>query len=165
MNIKAIVYTSNTGCTAEYAKLLGEKTGLPVYSLKEADLPENTEIIYLGWLMASNVKGYKKAAKRYNVRIVCGVCLGTTGSQLDEVRKVNSVPENVKLFTLQGGYDTTKLRGIYKFMMKIVGKAIKKQILSKPEQTEDDRKIVDMLDHGGSAVDGKYLESITQLLQ
>ena len=57
MNIKAIVYTSNTGYTAEYARLLGEKTGLPVYSLEEAkqNLTERTEIVYLGWLMASMV--------------------------------------------------------------------------------------------------------------
>lgn len=33
---KAIVYTSNTGYTEEYARLLGEETGLPVYSLKDA---------------------------------------------------------------------------------------------------------------------------------
>jgi len=43
MNTKAIVYTSNTGYTAEYAKILGEKAGLPVYSLDEAEknVPEN----------------------------------------------------------------------------------------------------------------------------
>ena len=37
MNANSIVYTSNTGYTAEYARLLGEKTGLPVYSLAEAE--------------------------------------------------------------------------------------------------------------------------------
>ena len=30
MNPNAIVYTSNTGYTRQYATLLGEKTGLPV---------------------------------------------------------------------------------------------------------------------------------------
>ncbi len=35
MKAKAIVYTSNTGYTAAYAKLLGEKTGLLVYPLSE----------------------------------------------------------------------------------------------------------------------------------
>ena len=34
--MKAIVYTSNAGHTAAYAKLLGDKTGLPVYALEEA---------------------------------------------------------------------------------------------------------------------------------
>ena len=36
MKPNAIVYTSNTGYTAEYAYLLGGKTGLPVYALAEA---------------------------------------------------------------------------------------------------------------------------------
>ena len=33
----AIVYTSNTGHTEKYAKILGEKTDLPVFSLKDAE--------------------------------------------------------------------------------------------------------------------------------
>ncbi len=32
----AIVYTTNTGSTERYARLLAEETGLPVYSLEEA---------------------------------------------------------------------------------------------------------------------------------
>ena len=34
--MKAIVYTSNTGSTAQYAKLLAHEVKLPVYSLEEA---------------------------------------------------------------------------------------------------------------------------------
>ena len=72
--IKAIVYTSNTGYTGEYAKLLGEETRLPVYSLSDArkSLETGSEIIYLGWLMAGTVKGYPKAAKLFRVSAVCG---------------------------------------------------------------------------------------------
>ena len=52
-----IVYTSNTGYTEKYAKLLGEQLGLPAFSAEQADsLPEGTEILYLGWLMAGVVK-------------------------------------------------------------------------------------------------------------
>lgn len=36
MSMEAIVYTSNTGHTAAYARLLGEKTGLAVLTLDEA---------------------------------------------------------------------------------------------------------------------------------
>lgn len=32
----AIVYTSNTGHTAEYANIFAQKTGLPAYELSEA---------------------------------------------------------------------------------------------------------------------------------
>lgn len=105
MKPNAIVYTSNTGYTAEYARLLGKNTGLPVYALSEAEgkLAGGNRIIYLGWLMAGSVQGYRKAAKRYHVQAVCGVGMGATGSQLQDLRKTNAFPEELPVFTLQGG--------------------------------------------------------------
>lgn len=57
MNTDAIVYTSNTGYTAEYAKIIAKRTGLLVYSFDEArkNLPKKSRIIYLGWLMAGKI--------------------------------------------------------------------------------------------------------------
>ena len=48
--IQAVVYTSNTGSTEQYARLLGQETGLPVCSLTEArkTLSAGTQILYLG---------------------------------------------------------------------------------------------------------------------
>jgi len=165
--IQAIVYTSHTGTTAQYAKMLGEKTGLPVYPLEQAlkVLPAQTEILYLGWLMASMVKGYSQAAKRFRVTGVCGVCLGTTGSQLDQVRQNNRIPQQTAVFTLQGGFDLQKLRGVYKMMMKMMTKVLTKEITSKPEQTDQDRQILQMLHHGGSAVSEQHLTAVLQWLQ
>jgi hypothetical protein len=52
--MKAIIYTSNTGSTAEYAQLLGNELNLPVHSLQQAKnkVLSGSEIIYLGWIMA-----------------------------------------------------------------------------------------------------------------
>ena len=52
--MKAIIYTSNTGSTAEYAQLLGRKLNLSVHSLQQVKnkVPAGGEIIYLGWIMA-----------------------------------------------------------------------------------------------------------------
>ena len=60
MKPTAIVYTSNTGHTRQYALLLGERLGLPVYALNEANaqLSGGSPVIYLGWLHASHVKGH-----------------------------------------------------------------------------------------------------------
>lgn len=87
--MNAIIYTTNTGSTEHYAKLLAQKTGLPVYSLAEAKkrVFAGAEVIYLGWIMAGSVKGYAEAAKRYRVRAVCAVGMGQTGTQTDSVRK------------------------------------------------------------------------------
>ena len=115
MKPNAIVYTSNTGYTRQYAILLGERNGLPVYSLDEAwkELAPASPIIYLGWLMAGKVQGYAKAAKRFQVEAVCGVGMGATGSQLQDLRKSNALPASMPVFTLQGGFDLTRLRGVY----------------------------------------------------
>ena len=36
--MKAIVYTSNTGSTAQYAKMLGHELGISVYRVDEAKI-------------------------------------------------------------------------------------------------------------------------------
>ena len=120
--MKAIVYTSNTGSTARYAKLLGRETGLPVYASETRNLPAGAEIIYLGWIMAGEIKGYKKAARQYTVQAVCGVGMGQTGTQVMEVRKKNAIPDSVPLFTLQGNFRMDRLRGVYKLMMGVMVK-------------------------------------------
>ena len=162
MNANSIVYTSNTGYTAEYARLLGEKTGLPVYSLDEAEqkLAAGNCVIYLGWLMAGKVQGYKKAAKRYKVQAVCGVGMGGNGSQLREVRKANAIPEKTPLFTLQGGFDLSKLSGVYKLMMTIMVKTAGKGLAEKQDRTPDEDVMLEMMTRGGSRVSAENLAEV-----
>lgn len=162
MNANSIVYTSNTGYTAEYARLLGEKTGLPVYSLDEAEqkLAAGNRVIYLGWLMAGKVQGYKKAAKRYKVQAVCGVGMGGNGSQLREVRKANAIPEKTPLFTLQGGFDLSKLSGVYKLMMTIMVKTAGKGLAEKQDRTPDEDVMLEMMTRGGSHVSAENLSEV-----
>ncbi len=160
MNPTAIVYTSNTGYTEMYAKLLSEKTGLPVYSSSEAVkvLDKGATIIYLGWLMASFVKGYKKASKRYNIAAVCGVGLCDTGALLKEVRKAISLPESIPLFTLQGGMDHSKLKGIYKFMIN----ALTKSMSSKANRDEGEERMLCLLKEGGDYVREENLAAVME---
>ena len=108
--MNAIIYTTNTGSTESYAKLLAQKTGLPVYSLAEAKkrVFAGAEVIYLGWIMAGSVKGYAEAAKRYQVRAVCCVGMGQAGTQTDSVRKKSAISADIPLFTLQGNFDVKK---------------------------------------------------------
>ena len=113
MKINTIVYTSNTGYTAQYARMLGEKTGLPVWELASRQAPKGSDIIYLGWLMAGNIQGYKKAARDYRIRAVVVVGMSATGSQVDYLRKTNAIPEEVPLYPVQGGFDLDRLHGVY----------------------------------------------------
>lgn len=156
----AILYTSNTGSTEKYAKMLGEKIDLPVYALDDAPVAKGEEILYMGWVMASGIKGYKKACQKYHVKAVCAVGMGATGSQLAELRKQNAVPESLPLFTLQGGFDMNKLHGVYKLMMKLVGKALRKGLDEKTDRTAEEDDMLDMLIHGGDRVKAENLEEI-----
>ncbi|MDO4554263.1 MAG: flavodoxin domain-containing protein, partial [Lachnospiraceae bacterium] len=150
--MKAIVYTSNAGSTAEYAQLLSREILLPYYDLDAAKkkLKPGDEIIYFGWILASEIKGYKEAQKRYKVSAVCAVGMGETGSQIDEVRKKNHVPESVPVFTLQGQFDLTKLKGLYKIMMSMMVKTAGKALSEKVDRTPEEDVMLEMMQHGGN---------------
>lgn len=160
--MKAIVYTSNTGSTARYAKLLGHETGLPVYASEMAkrNLPAGAEVIYLGWIMASEIKGYKKAAKQYTVQAVCGVGMGQTGTQVMEVRKKNAIPDSIPLFTLQGNFRMDRLHGVYKLMMGVMVRTAGKALAGKTDRTAEEDDMLDMMLHGGERVRPENLSDI-----
>ena len=151
--MNAIVYTSKNGHTAEYAEILGRQTGLPVYSLKDAEkqIENGTPIIYLGWLMASRVKGLNKAKKKFKVSAVCGIGLCDTGTLLQEVQKANSLPEDFPLFTMQGGIDIEKLKGFDKLLINMLTKGL----ASQKERTETDERMLNLLTHNENFVSEK----------
>ena len=160
--MNAIIYTTNTGSTERYARLLAQKTGLPAYSLAEAKkrVFAGAEVIYLGWIMAGSVKGYAEAAKRYRVRTVCGVGMGQTGTQTDSVRKKTAVPADIPLFTLQGNFDVKKLHGIYRPMMEIMVKTAGKGLAEKSDRTPEEDDMLDMMLHGGERVKAENLSAV-----
>ncbi|MDD4370210.1 MAG: hypothetical protein PHD56_03910 [Anaerostipes sp.] len=161
--MKAIIYMSNTGTTKEYADLLGKKTGLPVYNMEHSSgVEKGCDIIYLGWVMASSIKGYNDAVKKWNIRAVCGICMGETGSQIKELRDKNSIPETMPLFTMQGGFDIHKLHGKYKLMMKVMSKTIGKMLDKKPDKTPEEEKTYEMMVHGGSYVSAENMKQILE---
>lgn len=156
MKPEAIVYTSNTGFTRRYADMLAKKTGLPVYDIAAAKEVYGKPVIYMGWLMASTVKDYAKAAKKYDVRAVCGVGLCPTGALLNEVRKAAKIPEKTALFTVQGGMDHSKLKGLYKFMIKVLIKALS----GKQNKSQGESAMLKMIIDGGDFVNEKNLSDV-----
>lgn len=160
--IKAIVYTSYAGHTKEFAKLLGEKTGLPVYDLKAAgkELPKGAKVIFLGWLMAGTVKGYKKAAGCFTVNAVGAVGMTDTDSQLPGILKVNRIPEGLPVFILQGGFEMDKLHGIYALMMKAMKLTVGKGLSEKQDRTSEEDEMLDLLLNGGNCVSAEKLSGM-----
>ena len=160
--MNAIIYTTNTGSTEHYAKLLAQKTGLPAYSLTDAKdaVSEGAEVIYLGWIMAGSVKGYANAVKLYRIRAVCAVGIGQTGTQTESVRKKSAVPAAIPLFTLQGNFNVKKLHGVYRLMMEIMVKAAGKSLAAKKDRTPAEDDMLDMMLHGGERVKAENLSAV-----
>lgn len=154
----AIVYTSKTGFTRQYAQLLGKRLGLPVYSLVDAlyGLDQGSPILYLGWIHASAIRDYRKAAKNFSVCAVCGVGLCDTGTLTDQVRKATAIPASIPLFTLQGGFDRSKLKGLDKLMISMLVKGLSAQ----EKRSEQDERMLALLQTDGNYVSPDNLKGI-----
>ena len=160
MNAQAIVFTSGTGFTARYAVLLSQKLHLPAHPLEEAltALPAGTPVICMGWLMAGSVVGYRKAAKHFAIAAVVGVGLGDTGAQDAAARKACKLPDEIPVFTVQGGMDHQKLKGGYKAGISILTKVM----AAKKNRTPDEERMLQLLIKGGDYVSEKELAAVLQ---
>ena len=160
--MEAIIYTTNTGSAEQYAKMLAEQTGLSVFSMEEAksEVEEGSEIIYLGWIMPAQVKGYKTAAKKYKIRAVCAVGMEKTGTRTEEIRKKTFVPAEVPLFTLQGNFNVKKLHGFYRLMMSIMVKMVTKQLVAKTDRTQRENEMLEIMLQGGENVRKENLAEV-----
>lgn len=160
--MEAIIYTTNTGSAEQYAKMLAEQTGLSVFSMEEAksEVEEGSEIIYLGWIMAAQVKGYKPAAKKYKIRAVCAVGMEKTGTRTEEIRKKTFVPAEVPLFTLQGNFNVKKLHGFYRLMMSMMVKMVTKQLVAKTDRTQRENEMLEIMLQGGENVRKENLAEV-----
>ena len=148
--ISGIVYTSNSGYTAQYARLLGAALDLPVTDAKwGADPHPGRAVIYLGWLMAGKVQGYAKAA------------MGPASQAgAEKVRAKMGIPAEVPVFTLQGGFDINKLHGPYKWIMQLKCKEIRKTLAGKTSLSPAQQLTYDMATKGASAVSAENLTPI-----
>ena len=160
--MEAIIYTTNTGSAEQYAKMLAEQTGLSVFSMEEAksEVEEGSEIIYLGWIMAAQVKGYKTAAKKYKIRAFCAVGIEKTGTRTEEISKKTFVPAEVPLFTLQGNFNVKKLHGFYRIMMSMMVKMVTKQLVAKTDRTQRENEMLEIMLQGGENVRKENLAEV-----
>ncbi len=159
----AIIYTSNTGYTKQYAEMLAEKTGLPCYDAEEAKMwvVSGAEVIYLGWLMAGTISGYKSAAKRYKVAAVCAVGTDDSDNQKERV-VISNKTGTTPVFMLRGGFDMSRLGGMHKLMMKAFIKTVIDKLAKKPNPTKSEKDTVDLLKNGGSRVSEKNLAPVVK---
>ena len=156
MKVSAIVYTSNTGFTAQYATLLAHQTGLPLHRLEECDLPRDTQVLFLGWLCAGKIQGLKQAMGRFQVVGICAVGMGPEADTAKLAR--DNRCEGLPLFYLLGGYAPARIKGRYKMMM-----AMMKAILSRRTDRAS-QKAVEAITRGADWVDAAHLAPVLDWL-
>ena len=166
--MKAIVYTSQTGHTQRYARMLSERTGVPAWSAQEAkgELQRGDEIFYMGWLMAGAVKGLQSAMDRYTVRgvAIVGISPQGNGDLWTEARINNGYSDSGgRLFYLQGGYAPEKLGFIHRMMMKSMATSVIRQVAAKGDKaTDQERRMAEVFQRGGDFVRPEALDEIVQ---
>lgn len=158
--IAAIVYTSATGFTHRYARMLGEETGLPVYDAQSRSLPPmGTEILYLGWLMAGSVKGLTRARKKWNVRAVCAVGMAPEEMAQPGLRDRDGLG-SVPLFYLRGGYAPKKLTGLNRVMMSLMTR----KMTANPPKNETEAAMQEVFRSGADFVRREELDPVLDWL-
>lgn len=167
MKAEAIVYESNTGFTKKYAELLSEATGLMAIEQKKegGQIKKGAEVIYMGWLMAGGVKGYKKAQKKYHVRALAAVGMGSPSEKaVNDIIQKYSISDT-PVFYLQGGFDMNKLHGTYRFMMKNMAKMMGNAVSKKEVKTDEELLMLDLIKNGRDFVTAEKLEPIMTWLK
>jgi len=162
--MNAIVYTTKTGSAKKYAEMISENIGLPIYTLKEAkkEVRRGSEIIYLGWINAGKIQGYRKASTRYKIRAACGIGMCMTGTMTENVRKRTRVPKSVPLFTLQGNFNMDKLHGFYRLIMTLMVKAMKNDLEGKKDLSTEEADMVDTVLHSAERIKPENLKGFLE---
>ena len=155
-----IVYQSNTGFTKQYAEMLAKAEKLRLFSVEEAQLDAETEVFYMGPLMAGRITGADKACKQFKVVGVCGVGMSPPGKDvLNTISKANAaIP--VPMFYLQGGWAPKKVGFIKRRSVEMITKSYREALQAKSKRTEYEQQNLDMLLTGGSFVAYKNLDTI-----
>lgn len=159
--IKAIVYVSSTGFTRKYAELLGKELGVSVYELSDQNTPlsKGDEIIFFGWVMASSIKGFKKAQKKYSVFAICVSGMTPPHDGLVENLASKNNTGQTPLFYAQGGYDHSKQKGLHKFLMNMMLKSLNNPARMKMSE-EQAHAMRDMIQNGLDCVSTKNIADV-----
>ena len=171
-----IVYTSQTGFTEKYMKMLGERINGEVITLKDAKKKPDSffsdadSIVYAGWLMAGKVTGSDWMIKHlpaFSGKKLAICCVGGSPSDAPDVTydmdKLLS-EENRKIvsaFYMPGGMNYDRMSGPSRLAMKAFASMLKKR----KNQTEDQKKMAEMIAHNYDISDPKYLDPVVAFIE
>ncbi|WP_295633324.1 hypothetical protein [uncultured Intestinimonas sp.] len=162
MEVRAILYTSATGFTERYARMLSEAAGLPACPAGGPDLPSpGSPVVYLGWLYAGRVRGLGRARGRYDLRAVCAVGMAPPEMvSLPRLAEDNGLGDT-PLFYLRGGYAPDRLPLPWRVMMAPMARKVAR------DRTEDPTALAmkEAFAHGGDWVSPEDLGPVLDWLR
>lgn len=150
-----IVYASNTGYTKQYAEIVSKNAKIDAFPVDDIPADRVNEVtIFMGWVMAGKVVGYKKA-KEAGCKILCVVAVGMSPESPSQVKTIKAGLKKepyMDVYYVQGGYDFKKLKGINKLLMAIKGKEIKARFDGMSEAEKRENATYRMITEGYSVV-------------
>lgn len=160
MKAKAVVYTSNTGYSEEYARMIGKKLSLPVYERKYAHnyLAKNTDVIYVAWVMAGMIKDYGKLMREFNPVAIVAVGMDVSKGIELKIRVENELPVTCPLYLVLGGFNKEKLKGFYRWVYNRKVNSLIKELEEETSLTPTQAVQLDILKNGGSYVKDENLK-------
>ncbi len=130
--IASIIYNSATGSCKRYADELSRQLHLPAYPVGSAPTRADGELIYVSWIMAGGIVGWKKAKKSGAIAAVVAVGMAPPSEQTAKsIRAKAAIPSQVPVFMLQGAFHLEKLPAPMKLIMKWKIKDIARQLEAK----------------------------------
>lgn len=159
--IRYIVYESHTDFTKRYAELISLKFRLPNISLADAKdkVYEGDSILFMGWIRAGKIMGYKKAVSEYNVEAVIAVGIATPSDDMKKILQERNKIVDIPLFYLQGGIILNRIAGFDKVLFNVVSRiATLRAEKNKESLSEADKLTLSILQKGGDCVNPDNLQ-------
>lgn len=87
-----VVYTSNTGFTAQYAELLAARIGTSAIPLDEArkKLARGSNVVYLGWIRSDRIMGCEDARRFFTVLAIGAVGMSDPVAADEEDNRIHA---------------------------------------------------------------------------
>ncbi len=176
MNRIVVIYESKYGYTRRYAEWIGEALSCPVFERKtfcSHDFSQYEAVIFGGGLYAGGVSGIRFICRNLKLLsgkqillFTCGLAAPDNPDNISNIRKSlekafsGKIPEQIRLFHLQGGIDYARLNVVHRSMMSM----LRKMLLKKEEhsRSEEDRLILETY---GQCLDFTNQESIRPLVE
>ena len=170
-----VIYSSQTGFTEKYAKLLADKLGAELLTIKEAKkkkgpfFEEYEAIVYGGWVRAGSVvdaKWFVNKAEGWKDKKLAVFRVGASPEEGPGVaEQVNTLlteeqRKYIEPFYCQGGLDYDKMNLPSKMMMRALISVLSK----KADKTEEDEQMIAMISDSFDMLDEKNIEPIVKYI-